>query len=278
MDNPQKQSFSYNFVRLSPREQIGVHRQKTWELSYIVNGAGTRLIGDRTEPFSRGEVVLIPPGIPHCWYFDGGDVDKKGQIANITITFGDEQLEKCIIAFPEFESVVRTVQGIQSAIKLNREKSLRIISVLEEMSHQNAVQRIVSLMNVLIILSSSGTDSVVGTKQNEDKERERIDNIRTYVICNAVRDISLDDIAKHVGMNRSSFCVFFKKSFGKTFFEYLNEFRVSLAQQMLLEGKLSISEVCFQSGFNGVPYFSRVFKKVTGLTPSSWQTSGLPTT
>lgn len=121
--------------------------------------------------------------------------------------------KKCVIAFPEFEGVVRTVQGIQSAIKLNREKSLRIISVLEEMSHQDDVHRIVSLMNVLIILSSSGTDSVVGTKQNEDKERERIDNIRTYVICNAVRDISLDDIAKHVGMNRSSFCVFFKKIF-----------------------------------------------------------------
>jgi len=274
MDIRQKQSFSYNFVRLSPREQIGVHRQQTWELSYIVNGSGTRLIGDRTEPFLSGEVVLIPPDIPHCWYFDGGDVDSQGRIANITVTFGGGQLEKCIIAFPEFEGVVKTVQNIQAAIKLNRDKSLRLISVLEEMSHQDAVKRTVSLMNILIILSSSGKDSVVGTRQNEDKERERIDNIRTYVICNAVKGVSLDDIAKHVGMNRSSFCVFFKKSFGKTFFEYLNEYRVSLAQQMLTEGKLSISEVCFQSGFNGAPYFSRVFKKVTGLTPSSWQTSG----
>jgi len=277
MDDQHKHSFSYSNVCLLPKEQIGIHRQPTWELSYIVNGSGTRRIGDREEPFSRGEVVLIPPEIPHCWHFDGGDLDPQGRIANITLIFSDELLEKCVMAFPEFKGAIHIVQNIRMAIRLDKDKSLRIVPVLKEMSQLDSARKVVSFMSILLILSSSGTDCIVGSKQNEDKEKKRIDKIKTYVTCNAVRDISLDDIAKHVGMNRSSFCVFFKRVFRKTFFEYLNEYRIFLACQLLAQGKMTISEVCFQSGFNGVPYFSRVFRKVMGASPKNYrQIGGLP--
>ena len=83
-------------------------------------------------------------------------------------------------------------------------------------------------------------------------------------------DITLDDVARHVGMNRTSFCIFFKKVSGKTFVTYLNEYRIELACRLLKQQKVSVAEICYQVGFNNVPYFNRVFKKMKGVSPSEY--------
>lgn len=49
-------------------EQISFHQSPDWELSYIITGSGTRVIGDVMETFSKGEIIFIPPMIPHVWY------------------------------------------------------------------------------------------------------------------------------------------------------------------------------------------------------------------
>ncbi|WP_103984048.1 cupin domain-containing protein [Parabacteroides chinchillae] len=102
----EKQSFSYDYVRLSPTEQIGLHRQSSWELTLIVIGSGIKLIGDTTEPFQSGEVVIIPPEIPHCWYFNGNNTDTEGKIVNITLSFTNEFLDHCSLNFPELHQYI----------------------------------------------------------------------------------------------------------------------------------------------------------------------------
>ena len=95
-------SFTFDYVHLDPKEQIGLHHQPSWELSYIIYGTGIRLIGDTNEYFENGEVILIPPHIPHCWYFDGNITDYRGRIANITVKFDNEFLNRCSQCFTEF--------------------------------------------------------------------------------------------------------------------------------------------------------------------------------
>ena len=116
-NNKSEASFTYNNVCLDPKEQIGLHQQSTWELSYIINGAGLRLIGDIRETFSAGEVVLVPPHIPHCWYFDSNVTDKNGKIANITITFPKELPDEQISLFPEFLEYMRKFNSHTDAIR-----------------------------------------------------------------------------------------------------------------------------------------------------------------
>jgi len=265
------QSFTYDSVHLAPSEQIGLHSQESWELSYIIKGSGSRLIGDRTEPFSSGEVVLIPPEIPHCWYFDGSDVDNRGRIANISMSFKTSILDSLVGLFPEFAPIIDKLKQLNTAVKLGRSKANSIIPILEDMRSQSDDQRVISFLRIIPILASYGSDKVVGARTVENREQERLNDIRIYVICNATRDISLDEMAKHVGMNKSAFCTFFKKSTGKTFTDYLNEYRIELACRLLNQGKLSISEVCFQSGFNSVPYFNRIFKRYKFCSPKEYR-------
>ena len=195
---PENTSFTFDDVCLAPGEQIGLHEQATWELSYIIVGSGMRLIGDRTEPFGSGEVVIVPPEIPHCWYFENDVTDAQGHIANITITFGREFLDNCCVAFPELQECTEKLKRKRDAVKFGKEKSSAIASVLEEMRPLGRAERIPLMIKLLLILAGSEEESVVGQYQKMDPERERMNRIQVYVVCNAKRDITLDDVARTV--------------------------------------------------------------------------------
>lgn len=266
----EEHSFFFNNVSLSPNEQIGLHRQPSWELSYIILGSGMRLIGDTTEPFQCGEVVMIPPDIPHCWFFNNNDIDSNGRISNITITFTNEFLNNCSSVFPELRQYIERLKKVRDAVKFDKRNADLIAFILKSMCNQSDVERLMSMIKLLTIISSTDDVHIVGVYKKINKEHERLNMIHTYVICNATRDISLDHIVRHVGMNRSAFCVFFKRTTGKTFISYLNEHRVELACQLLIQKKMSVSEICYQVGFTNIPYFTRTFKKIKGCSPTKF--------
>lgn len=267
----EKQSFVFDSVHLAPEEQIGLHRQSTWEVCHVIIGSGMRLIGDRTEPFQSGEVVMVPPDIPHCWYFDNHVTDSEGRIANTAVMFSTDFLDNCSAVFPELGECIGRLKERRDAVKFGCEKSVDIIAILEEMRGLSAAERVAPMIKLLLLIASTDCESVVGKYRKIDKEKNRLNQIQVYVVCNAKREITLDDVARHVGMNRASFCIFFKKAMGKTFVNYLNEYRIELACQLLEQKKLAVSEICYQVGFNNVPYFNRVFKRLKGVAPTEYR-------
>lgn len=72
-------------------------------------------------------------------------------------------------------------------------------------------------------------------------------------------------------MNRSAVCTFFRRHTGKTLIEAVNARRISVAKNLLRRKDLPIQQVCFLSGFNDVPYFSRLFKRTEGITPKEYR-------
>lgn len=269
----QEHSFSFNQVRLAPEEQIEMHRQSSWELSYVVIGSGTRWIGDTTEPFRCGEVVMIPPEIPHSRFFNTDDTDSNGRVFHITLTFTNVFLNHCSSVFPELRKCVERLKAIREAVKFNTRRATHIASILKAMEDQEDVERLASMIRLLAVVSLTDEVHIVGRYKKTDTKEERLNRIRTYVICNASRDISLDDVVRHVGMNRSAFCVFFKRTMGKTFITYLNEYRIDLACQLLKQRNLSVSEICYHVGFTNIPYFNRTFKRIKGCSPTQYSAS-----
>ena len=274
MGNENRQSYIFHDVHICPKEQIGINQHNTWELSWIITGSGIRLIADTTEKFTSGEVVFIPPEIPHCWYFDNEITDKKGEIVNVSLFFGNNFLNICSDCFPELHEYCQKINELTHAIKFSGEKSDRIISILNKMRKENEAERVASIIKLIItIAENEDLQCIVGKYQKIDREKERLNQIEIFVVCNAKRNITLSDIARHVGMNRASFCVFFKKATGKTFINYLNEFRIELACQLLKNSQDNIADICYETGFNDISYFNRIFKRFKKVSPTEYRRS-----
>lgn len=78
-------------------------------------------------------------------------------------------------------------------------------------------------------------------------------------------------IAAHMKMNRSIVCSTFKRHTGTTIISYLTKRRVREACDLLMSKKYTVAECCYKSGFNDVPHFNRVFRKMTGMTPNQFR-------
>ena len=112
------------------------------------------------------------------------------------------------------------------------------------------------------------------TKLENSKEKEAssiIDRAKEYINENFRRDISLDDVSREVDISPYYFSKLFKQETGKNFIEYLTEIRLKNARELLQDSRLSIKEICAQSGYSDPNYFSRIFKKYEGVTPSEFR-------
>ena len=261
-----KHSIQFDHVRLKPSEQIGSHQQPTWELSLVIEGEGIRTIAGVSEPFKSGEVVLVPPEIPHCWQF----TDNADKIENITITFAPELIHTVAATFPElqilFEDLAKSSKGIVFTGKTRQ----RLSEGLKQMTDLTDAERVTLFIHLLTIIAVSSDRMEIGKQTGNDAQR-RLKQIEIYISCNYKREISIDDLAHHIGMNRSSLCTFFKHHSDKTIVTYLNEHRLSVACHLLRQTSLTIQQVCYESGFNDVPHFCRIFKRKFSVTPKEYR-------
>ena len=264
----------YEYVQIHPDRQIDLHSQNSWELDYILVGSGRRVIGNWEDTLEEGEIVLVPPEIPHCWNFDGGRVDAEGNIVNITLIFNDLLIDRILSAFPMMEKSITELRNQDAARMFFGAVRDNLAAILTGMRFESADERAASFLRVLTLVSRHRESKPMGTWRKIDPVEHRMMQIRTYVSCNATREITLQEIAAHVGMNVSAFCTFFKRQTAQTFVDYLNKYRLDIACHLLEEGKLSVSEVCFASGFNNPAYFSRLFKKMYGVPPSDYRGHG----
>ncbi len=108
----------------------------------------------------------------------------------------------------------------------------------------------------------------------EKKENIEIRPIRIakqYINENYHNNITLEEISKVVGFNSTYFSTIFKKETSMNFTEYLKMVRVKYAKDLLLESRYCVEDVSFSVGYSDVKYFSKLFKKMTGITPSEFR-------
>ena len=271
MPDESETAFTFDYVRIVWNEHLTLHQQKTWELSHVMIGKGNRIIGNTIEPFSQGEVVLIPPDIPHSWSYDEYISNDKGEIENITIVFSDKMLNNLAVTFPELEAVVSEIQKYKDAISFSGSTLNQLQEIMTSMINETKVEQVSSLIKLIILIASAKNTNIVGRPLLEDSRNKKLQQVYWYVMNHFQQEITLKEVSEFVNMEKTAFCSFFKKMTGKTFFTYLNEYRIKSSCQMLHKTNKSISEICFASGFRDTPYFNRVFKNMMNVTPTVYR-------
>lgn len=92
-----------------------------------------------------------------------------------------------------------------------------------------------------------------------------------YVKENYMKEITLEEVAKRVCVSPNYFSRMFKNEFNQNFIDYLTQVRVEAAKELIVNSGKNISDICWKVGYNDPNYFTKVFKKVVGLTPSEYK-------
>jgi two-component system response regulator YesN len=113
------------------------------------------------------------------------------------------------------------------------------------------------------------------TRNVTEKKREQNNSIvgkaKEYMKQNYEKDLSLDDVAKYVDISPYYFSKLFKEEEGENFIDYLTSLRIEKAKMLLQNTDQSMKEICSEVGYSDPNYFSRIFKKVAGLTPTEYR-------
>ena len=140
--------------------------------------------------------------------------------------------------------------------------------------HGEPFNQFLEIISLLEILSASKDFTLLHEKpfqnQYNKKEQQRLSVIYDYIDKYFSEKITVADMASLVNLSKEAFCRYFKKMTRLTFIEFLNHYRVNQAKR-LLRLDLNITEVSYASGFEGLSYFNRTFKKYTGDSPSSFR-------
>ncbi|MCF8381337.1 MAG: AraC family transcriptional regulator [Bacteroidales bacterium] len=269
---PDSSSFNLKKTTLTP-ETYKIHSHKNYELNYIINGWGTRIIGDNIESFSRGDLVIIGPNLPHCWEVKG--VSQGLTPECITIHFHENFLGHSIIKSPELQPMYSLLEESGLGIQFFGEETLDAGYILHKMLKANSFRRLIYLLEIFELLIRT-KDSKVLAKAGylegiKNTNNEKLTKVYEYILVNFTKKVYLSEVADLCYMSSSAFCRFFEGTTGKPLFNYLKEVRIGYACKLLQESDLSISDICYQSGYNNLAHFNNQFKEICSVSPGQYR-------
>ncbi|MFT5892835.1 MAG: AraC-like DNA-binding protein, partial [Dokdonia sp.] len=160
-------------------------------------------------------------------------------------------------------------------IVFSRNTKTEVGALMEEMDQKTDFERLVSFLTILNRLATTKEFRILNAEGfallSNVNDNDRINLIFNHVKTHFKEEIPLEEIAALTHMTVPSFCRYFKKITNKTFTQFVNEYRLVHASKLLSENAISITEVCYESGFNNFSHFNKRFKAFTGQNPSAYR-------
>jgi len=252
------------------------HYHPEVELIHFHEGNGTQFVGDHINRFSSGDVFLVGANLPHYWRYDeayfAGDPGK--QVHSTVIHFSENFWGNSFLDLPETKIIRSLLEKARRGILVHARDHSRIPELIEKIRMAEGIGRIVALIECLSEFAATGTPDLLSSigfrPEFSEAENDRINAIYDYTFRHFTQNIYLEQVAAVAGLVPNSFCRYFKSRTGKTYTQFLTEIRVGHACKLLIDNRISIKQLCFESGFNNFTCFHKNFKQITGKSPQHY--------
>ena len=252
------------------------HYHNNFEISFITEGSGKRIVGDSIEEFQPGDLVFIGRNLPHVWIADKESrIPSNRTLEMVFLQFTLNVLSPQLLILPEFCNVKRALDLSERGIQIIGDTLNEVSEIMLQLPYLKGFERMLHFFMMMDIIGKSETNVPLASKEYLTSRfttgNKRIEVIHNYLMNNYLEDVNLKNLSALVNMAEGSLCRFFKMNMGITLFEYLNKIKTDFACKLLMNKDLGILDVCLDSGFNNISHFNKQFKKITGVPPSEYR-------
>jgi AraC-like DNA-binding protein len=233
-------------------------------------------VGDSIEEFQPDDLAFIGRNLPHVWIADKDTrTPSKRTLEMVILQFTSNILSPQLLTLPEFSNIKRALDLSERGIQIIGHTLNEVSEIMLQLPYLKSFDRMLHFFKMMDIIGSSDTNKQLASRDylrgRFTSGNKRIEAIHEYLMKNYREDVSLEKLAGLVNMAEGSLCRFFKMNMGITIFEYLNKIKIEFACKLLMDQNHSMTEVCFDSGFNNLSHFNNQFKRITGVPPSEYR-------
>lgn len=258
------------------------HYHTEYELAYINYPHGKRIAGNSIATFEGGDLVFYGPNLPHAWLHEPMVGTEEGAAYNaglshsaIVVHFSESCLGDSFFAIPEMSAIQAILKKSTRGLVIYGEARKRIAQWMTKLADDTGSRRVILLLQILEELSTTKEHDLLSSAgywdNLNDHDAMRMSSIYEYILQNFTKEIALDDMAMQAHISPSAFCRYFKARTKRTLKEFINDLRINYACQLLEENRHSITQICFEVGFNNISNFNRRFKEIKGITPQQYR-------
>lgn len=243
--------------------------------SSMMRGRKIMSLGGNDEfAFLPGESVILPEGVSMKVNFPEADIKHPVQCATLALDWDmvNKNLDFLNTYYPNAAPPFEWKLNFERYHFFNNKELANSINKLISISMEDnmAKDALADLSLKFLLLR------IIQTQHLEDIKGAQLSNHRfmpavQYIHEHLTEKISIDTLARQVCMSKSSFFQAFKDTFYISPLEYIIRERIALAKRIMTDSAVTITEVCYQSGFNNVNYFIRLFKRLEGVTPRMYR-------
>lgn len=249
------------------------HFHPEYELTLINEGQGNCLIGDKLVSFKKGDLFLLGPSLPHAWT---SDFKQKGMSHSVVIQLHQDRWKGAFLEGKELRTIVKMFEDSNRGILFKNIDSEAVFNMMSQIvENQQTLAGLLKILSLLGDLSENKQYQLISSVGYHPAFRghdfEKINKVYHYVQEQFGNDITIEILADLTNMTKSGFCRYFKKITQRTFVSYLNEYRIGVACRLLQQKDLSMSEICFESGYQSISNFNKQFKINTGFSPRTYK-------
>jgi len=280
----------YQELPFTPASYVNVYKEELphfivpWhyhpeiEVMYILEGTGTRFVGDHVEEYEEGDLCIVGANLPHEWRNDKEFFRKESNLkaSCYCLFFLPEIFGRNLMDIQEMTHIKKLLEHASRGIKFVGKSREEIGRLIQEYVKETGAARIAKLILLLEYMATTDEYEIlasVGYTRHavNSEDFERFNKVYQYIMRNFSRPIRLEEAASLIGLTPNAFCRYFRERTKKTFVQYLNDVRIGHAKKLLIEGKMTISSLSVDSGFNNLSNFIEQFKRSTQMSPSEYQ-------
>ncbi len=261
---------SFKVFSPSLRNTFLWHYHPEFELVYVEADAGIRHVGTHVSTYTNSDLVFIGSNLPHLNF----DYRLRSDYHQTVIQLKTDFLGNALSKIPEFSSIDALFANAAFGIAFGNDTKKIVATRLKQLPTLPALEQLLELMKIFDTLALAKDKDLLNHDSRWNKfmlkDKIRMGTVYQYIDAEYHNKPDVNVVAEKVNLTTPAFCRYFKKQTNMTFTEFVNQYRIERAKNLLMQNN-NVSEVCFAVGLESLSYFNRIFRAIVGVNPSDFR-------